>query len=155
MTEPRNFTGPRPSPAYRQAHDWRDDAACNGADTNLFFEPGSEQYAIKTYCNACPVRALCLDDILNEAVHGQHPGLAEHGVVGGTTKDQRLPLIRAARKTAREAGIGRRKIVACGTEPGYRSHKRRGTEPCPACREAMAAYQRERRASGKRERSAS
>lgn len=146
--------GPSPAPAYRQSHDWRDDAACDGADLALFFEHGFEDVAI-AYCNICPVRQACLDDILDEAVHGARPGLAEHGVIGGTTEAQRLPLIRAARKAAREAGVGRRKPVPCGTEAGYRAHRRREQDPCRACREAMATYQRERRSSGKRERVAS
>ncbi len=44
--------------------DWRDLAACNGADNALFFPTGSEDVATmsaaKEICAACPVRAECL-----------------------------------------------------------------------------------------------
>ena len=32
-----------------------------------------------------------------------------------------------------------------GTCGGYQQHRKRGTEPCPKCRAACAAYARERR----------
>ena len=32
-----------------------------------------------------------------------------------------------------------------GTCGGYQQHRKRGTEPCPKCRAAQAAYARERR----------
>lgn len=36
-------------------------------------------------------------------------------------------------------------LVACGSDAGYRRHRRRGEEACPPCREAHAAYARLRR----------
>lgn len=35
----------------------------------------------------------------------------------------------------------------CGTAAGYYGHKRTGSEPCAACRAAVAEYQRSRRRS--------
>ena len=47
-------------------HEWRNQAACRGTDTNVFFPPSdrpSESARIayaKRICAACPVRAECL-----------------------------------------------------------------------------------------------
>lgn len=38
-----------------------------------------------------------------------------------------------------------RRPVNCGTYGGYQTHRRRGEEPCGACRRAQADYMRARR----------
>lgn len=59
--------------------DWAVDAACQGADTSVFFVGpggyGSEQQA-KKICEGCTVKAACLDfAIANREVHGIWGGL--------------------------------------------------------------------------------
>lgn len=36
-------------------------------------------------------------------------------------------------------------LIACGSDAGYRRHRRRGEEACRSCREAHSAYARLRR----------
>ena len=67
--------------------DWRDRAACRDADPELFFPfdatgPRREQIRqAKQVCQACPVRARCLDWAL---VRG-----FDFGIWGGTTEQER------------------------------------------------------------------
>ncbi|MFJ1900460.1 WhiB family transcriptional regulator [Streptomyces sp. NPDC088115] len=71
------------------AIDWRSRAACSVADPDLFFpEPGTapEQIAeAKAYCNACPVRQVCLDEAFrtNE----------REAIAGGLTPQEREELL--------------------------------------------------------------
>lgn len=66
---------------------WRDDAACKGMDTNVFFpeqhDPAAQSKA-REICLGCPVRAECLSDGLFD----------KHAIVGGTSDRER----RAIRK---------------------------------------------------------
>ncbi|HXL88842.1 MAG TPA: WhiB family transcriptional regulator [Streptosporangiaceae bacterium] len=70
--------------------DWRDRAACRGADTDLFFQDWATGSALRTIeqiklmCRDCPVRALCLDWALD---HG-----GDFGIWGGLTEDERRAL---------------------------------------------------------------
>ena len=71
---------------YREQ--WRDYAACRGADPDLFFPPedGGKAQArkAKAICAACPVRRECLEYALR---HGEH-----WGVWGGISeRDRRQP----------------------------------------------------------------
>jgi WhiB family redox-sensing transcriptional regulator len=67
--------------------DWRDRAACRGADTDLFFPDGAsgpalrETERVKLICRQCPVRAMCLDWALDRGV--------AFGIWGGYTEDER------------------------------------------------------------------
>lgn len=66
---------------------WRDRAACDGADTELFFsEEGSleSRRAALSFCRVCPVRKECLEDALS------YPAASDHGIAGGLTKYQRV-----------------------------------------------------------------
>ncbi len=80
---------PEPVPGYR---DWRDDAACRGADPELFFPDGDIRSAraqvrmAKLTCRRCPVSATCLSWAL---ASGQ-----EAGIWGGLTEDERRRLHR-------------------------------------------------------------
>lgn len=73
---------------------WRDDAACQDADPDLFFPIGTTGptlYQIdeaKRICLACPVRERCLAWALEVG--------AASGIWGGTTEDERRALRRQA-----------------------------------------------------------
>lgn len=68
---------------------WQERALCRGEELSLFFgvehERGPEKEAreefAKSICNACPVRAECLEEALRDA--------PQHGVWGGMTADER------------------------------------------------------------------
>lgn len=78
-----------PSAGYR----WRDDAACLGLDTELFFPVDNRAQSVETprrVCRGCPVRAECLADALAK----EEPA-RRFGVVGGTTPGERRVLHRA------------------------------------------------------------
>lgn len=83
--------------------DWHHWAACGGADPDLFNAPENqrtadtqraEQYAIKTYCNRCPVQRECLDSAMT---------LRQHGVAGGLTEAERNRLRTNQQARARRA----------------------------------------------------
>lgn len=61
---------------------WHLDAACRGADPDLFFpERGESTRAAKAICAGCPVQSECLD----WAVGNNEPG----GIWGGSSERQR------------------------------------------------------------------
>jgi WhiB family redox-sensing transcriptional regulator len=100
---------------------WIDRAACRGADSLLFFPETrgvSNTAAALNICRACPVSIQCLEHALNRP--------EQHGVWGGTTEEQRHAMRRARKRKPRPP---------CGTDRGFRAHRRRGEEPCGACRE--------------------
>ena len=82
----------RARPADPPADDdaWRDDAACRGADTELFFAEGTVGSALgdiekaRLMCLDCAVRAHCLDWALDHGV--------AFGIWGGLTEDERRAL---------------------------------------------------------------
>jgi WhiB family transcriptional regulator, redox-sensing transcriptional regulator len=75
--------------------DWRDEAACRGADPELFFPDGdigsarARAKTAKLICRGCPVSATCLNWAL---ASGQ-----EAGIWGGLTEVERLRLHRRGR----------------------------------------------------------
>ena len=73
------------------------DAACQGADTSVFF-PVSDTFAgeAKAICAGCPVAGACLE----YAIATRQPD----GVWGGLTAVERHRLIRRRQKLAREEG---------------------------------------------------
>ena len=81
------------------ARHWRHDAACIGADLDLFFPvgvAGPAQWQIaqaRAICARCPVRAQCLEYALSAG--------EDHGIWGGLTPQQRRELRRGT--TARGA----------------------------------------------------
>ena len=74
-----------------------DGAACKGADLELFFGPFAEfetarqqrEAKATAICAGCPVRAECLEYALDAR--------EAYGVWGGTTEDERRPLLRRRR----------------------------------------------------------
>lgn len=72
---------------------WRDEAACVGLDTELFFPVDDRAASVETprrVCRGCPVRAACLA----EALATEDPA-RRFGIVGGTTPGERRTLHRA------------------------------------------------------------
>jgi WhiB family redox-sensing transcriptional regulator len=75
---------------------WRDEAACKGLDTGIFFPTtDAEAGAAKLVCAGCPVRAECLEWALASR--------QEDGVWGGLTDNERRRLRRRRRDAARRA----------------------------------------------------
>lgn len=111
------------------------DAACRGMNPE-FFMPGVGESGkeAKEICNGtpatrykpgkpeCPVRQQCLDYSL------QLPGPV-HGIFGGRTERERRTL-------RPNAPVQLKRRVYHGTDAGYEHHRRRGTTPCQACKEA-------------------
>lgn len=75
---------------------WREDAACRGVDTDVFFPVTDEEAApAKAICATCPVREECLEFALETR--------QEEGVWGGLTETERRRLRRRRRERARAA----------------------------------------------------
>ena len=75
---------------------WREDAACSGSDTDLFFPTGEDEALAapaKAICAACPVQAQCLQYAIatNQT----------EGVWGGLTGPERRRLRRRIRDRER------------------------------------------------------
>lgn len=77
-------------------HDWMTQAACIGADVQLFFAEGRNHAARRRtaeaifICMKCPVRNECLDYYLTEIAINDWDDLG--GVWGGTTLETRRRL---------------------------------------------------------------
>lgn len=70
--------------------DWRDRAACLGADDEVFFPDRGDTAgadAALRICATCPVTTECLAAALTE--EGNLAGQYRHGIRGGTTPEQR------------------------------------------------------------------
>lgn len=88
-------------------------------------------------CGGCEVREICLAHAVE---HHER-----HGVWGGLTEEQRLPLIDAHRRSpvvmpGHACGLNR------GTDAGYKAHRRAGERACPDCLEATRVASAERKA---------
>lgn len=81
---------------------WRDEAACNGRDTNLFFDryaPGGIA-AARALCEECKVRSACLAFAFTTK--------SEDGIFGGFDPEQRKQL---SKRLAGESPILRQEIT--------------------------------------------
>jgi WhiB family redox-sensing transcriptional regulator len=75
---------------------WREQAACRGLDTSIFFPPSDlEAGAAKAICAQCPVREQCLEWAIASR--------QEEGIWGGMTDGERRRLRRRRRDAARRA----------------------------------------------------
>ncbi len=171
----------RPSPdTLDRTDDWRAGAPCYnpgiGEDDDPFFHPEGETGKAKRdrvrmaqrICADCPLAARCLEYAIENG--------EQHGVWGGVTEDERLPMIRARRagrrgtstthapretkpctvpscnRVAHTAGRCYRhhqmatNRPSCGTDQGYRRHRDLGEDACTHCRAAKAAEQKKVRA---------
>lgn len=74
---------------------WQEEAACKGADINLFFpaERGSKSYyqyeEIEKYCASCPVQEECLQFALDNFIY--------NGIWGGKSANQRRMIAKQMR----------------------------------------------------------
>ena len=64
--------------------DWKQAAACQGADTEAFYREGRRVSDALWYCRRCPVTAECLSYALEHEVE-----FLRFGVWGGTSARQR------------------------------------------------------------------
>ncbi len=65
---------------------WANSALCKQSAPDELFVRGAEQHKAKTVCAACPVRAECLAEALDNGI--------EWGVWGGLTERERRALLR-------------------------------------------------------------
>ena len=65
---------------------WANVALCKKASPDELFVRGAEQHKAKAVCGACPVRAECLAEALDNEI--------EWGVWGGLTERERRALLR-------------------------------------------------------------
>lgn len=125
--------------------DWRDRAACKGADPELFYPGlGEDSRKPKQVCAGCDVRQECLDyAIANQEMFG---------IWGGKSERERRKIRASVRNDITIAARGgartqvRTRPAQCGTNGGYYAHRRLGTDPCQPCRDAHAEAERERTA---------
>jgi WhiB family transcriptional regulator, redox-sensing transcriptional regulator len=76
---------------------WQDYANCRGADADLFFpERGASTRKAKAICNACEVKAECLDYAI---VNGE-----KFGIWGGMSERERRRVRRQRQVASRKAG---------------------------------------------------
>jgi WhiB family redox-sensing transcriptional regulator len=67
---------------------WAKRAACRGQDLELFFSEALDKItAAKRICGRCPVRALCLDEVLGAE------NTSRYGVYGGLSAPERAKLV--------------------------------------------------------------
>ena len=110
---------------------WRDDAACRGMDTSVFFPERGDIEGVRTakeICARCTVTAECLEWAYSVFE-------IDNGIWGGLSGYER-------RLNAPTRGF-RRSVGVCGTYAGYKRHLRREETPCNECREANRIYNRE------------
>jgi WhiB family redox-sensing transcriptional regulator len=104
---------------------WVDQAACAGADPELWFDSNPDGPASRLalqICAGCPVRTDCLNYALEFGV--------THGIFGGLLPRQRRTYRRNNKIRTQRAYRYR---LPCGTSAGYKRHQRAGQVPCPAC----------------------
>ncbi|KPI02920.1 transcription factor WhiB [Actinobacteria bacterium OK074] len=123
---PPTTTSTAPEFASTGDYQWHDRTVCRTiepdlADT-LFFPNPSDFDAIreaKEICQWCPVRRICLDNALETD--------ARHGIRGGLTREERLPLhigLRYRRDEARiEAALGGQRLHLSAAEREGLAHR--------------------------------
>lgn len=113
---------------------WYDEAACIGAEPELFWPNPAYRDGIETewtkeakaVCAACSVKAECLEDAI---------AADDDGIRGGLTYEERRALLRRRtrnRNAGRPSRAGHTPIHH-GTGLGWRQHIRRREDPCPDC----------------------
>lgn len=83
----------------RKVEGWRENAGCAGVDPELFYPEGAgpvvraQVQAAKRICAGCPVRELCLAEVMGS----EDPAL-RWGVSGGLSAAERAELFAAQRR---------------------------------------------------------
>jgi WhiB family redox-sensing transcriptional regulator len=100
----RNLAAPA-----RFAARWREQAACRGADLDVFYpERGQTAGPARQVCARCPVRQPCLDYALSNRI--------THGIWGSLTERERRPLQSAWVQDARRE---RDRAIVAADAAGY------------------------------------
>lgn len=102
---------------------WMERAACRGRDQTMFFPlqtGGANTAKALQICETCVVTDECLQHALTAP--------EQYGVWGGKT-EQELRQLRGQRK---------HRPPSCGTDAGYRRHRRAGEQPCGPCIEGSS-----------------
>ena len=123
-------------------NEWHAEAACKGADTNLFFPgQGESLEPALLYCRMCPVASECLEEAFRNG--------ERHGVYGGMSeRDRRLERRRRrkgkvridARQPKPEQKFPPKARETCGSVAGYSAHRYYFEEPCKYCKSANARH---------------
>jgi len=118
---------------------WMDEAACSGADPELFYPDAKrgDDTEPKLFCFECPVRDKCLQVALERY---------EVGIWGATNDEQRKLLRRKLNIT-----VKRPLAIPHGTPSGARAHYRAGEKPCKECRDAALVSRRKASAGAHRD----
>jgi len=123
---------------------WMESAVCRQIDSEMFFpdreNPNTDGLIstirrAQTVCRSCPVQTECLDYALTNN--------EKYGIWAGINMNTARAQLRD--ELRRQRNIKVRDVFEHGTEAGARSHYRRGEPVCPACRNAAAAADRNRR----------
>lgn len=112
---------------------WWHQAACKGADVNIFYPAigGTTTYTkALRLCAKCPVRIECLTEALDTDT--------EYGMRGGMTPRQRA--VYAARRDGTLPPIEAHGD-AIGTRRGYERELKAGVPPCEECKAGHNARQ--------------
>lgn len=113
--------------------DWRDQAACQGHDPELWFPHESETgQPAKQICGTCPVREQCLTWAID---HKQ-----DYGIWGGLNHNQRKRLAKERAHLCQECG---------GT---FQADPRARPKYCPDCRPAVYRRSKQMRQAKRNER---
>jgi WhiB family redox-sensing transcriptional regulator len=127
----RSPHGPSRAPESTGGSDWREEALCRDTHPAVWFpyssDTAAQDYAV-AICRRCPVMDTCRDYALS--------WLAWDGVWGGMSEAELRSTVRRIRKYG-SPEPRYRPLPACGTEPAYRRHRRRG-EACESCRRAAS-----------------
>ena len=106
------------------SHEWRDQAACLGVDTEIFFPHKLEKTGIQkalAFCESCPVRRECLEDALKVEP------LFDRGIRGGLLESERKAMPRDMPKEKLLPAPGRRQAGRiCSVKDCTRPHIARG-----------------------------
>lgn len=110
---------------------WRDQAACVGLPTSVFYEQPTQSMCIEL-CRTCPALHDCARDCLD--VERQLPlfAVSVGGVRAGMLAVERVRFFRA-HPYLRDLGG-----AECGTDSGYNRHRNAGEDPCARCLDAHA-----------------
>jgi hypothetical protein len=100
--------------------DWRDQAACRDADSELFFPTGDTGPSLliieqaKTVCRRCPVAEACLQFAVDENIPA--------GIYGGLTDTERTSLGRSVRRGRTTPSQARKKAASARQPSRKRTH---------------------------------
>ena len=117
--------------ALRNDEPWREQAACRGVGTEVFY--GNNVEAARRVCRTCPVSEECLISAIERGDW--------FGVQGGASERERKRIAcKMGIRLSEPLAESTRKPIPHGTDAGYNGHQRHGIPPCDACIEAHRVY---------------